>query len=61
MDDKEFKALIKRAIKIKSVWFIAAYLQVSCPTVRRWAEGTSAPHPLMRPGTKKALEEIEIV
>jgi hypothetical protein len=36
---------------------MARECRVSLPTVRRWAEGLSAPHPLGRPAIAQFIEE----
>ena len=53
-----FQSYIKRAIKhFGSVQKVALIVQVSIPTVERWAAGVTAPLFTFRSGTYKILKE----
>ncbi len=57
-DNVAFMEAIKTGILlgIASLIDIAHTFSVSRPTVKRWENGTSAPHPLMRPHVFKWLQ-----
>lgn len=48
ISDKDFQKEVAEAMKMFTALEIAEYVDVSVPTVRRWADGRNSPHPTMR-------------
>ncbi len=56
-DDAEFASLIGQAVDDLSEAEMSKLLQVSRPTINRWKNGRSVPHPLGRPRVMQKLAE----
>lgn len=55
ISDEEFTKLIKSVVVSDEL--LADTIKVSRPTITRWKEGRNLPHPIMREGIKKFIEE----
>lgn len=55
---EEFCEAIRQAVEKLGLKLIARTFGVSLPTVRRWASGENAPHPLLRGPVINKLNEL---
>lgn len=53
--EKEIKAAIVEALTKKSARELADVLEVAPNTIKRWADGSSVPHPFARESIMKVL------
>ena len=59
-DNALFKLVIEQTLSlgVTTKTELAIYFMVSEPTIHRWSEGTSAPHPLGRPTVYRRINML---
>jgi len=59
MKDEEFTEFMRKALEEIKISTISSALKITIPTVSRWANGVTAPHPMMREKIYETINKLK--